>query len=413
MTNDKTKILVLTPWKRRWELGQAAGLSDDYYFIKKFVDTGFELHYVGPKDDDPVDVPFDNYFVHSFPNFFDATANWPTPVRRLLWPVLFTVFGTFRAYRVALRIKPSFILGQTHVTSLPVYILRKLLGVPSGVKLFGVMDLVRSDWSRWKYLYKNFEHVLAFKIPQDVWIVLDDGTGGEAAALRHGVSADRVRSLPNGINLEWQERVANPRPLLDGYQIPNDSAVVLYLARMVDWKRPDALIRAIPYISRESSRSVVFLVAGDGPLRERCVELARELDVDSRVRFAGPVPHEKVPDMMAGSTVFASTNQRTNMGIPTCEALVCGLPVVAFDVGNTSTVVKNDVTGKLVADGDIEGLARAIVELIEDDEARQRLANRARAFARENFTDWDARTNMELEIITTMIEGRDVADRAA
>jgi glycosyltransferase involved in cell wall biosynthesis len=73
--------------------------------------------------------------------------------------------------------------------------------------------------------------------------------------------------------------------------------------------------------------------------------------------------------------------------------------VVAFDTGTTRDVVKDGETGRVVADGNIEALADAIVSLLDDPAMRSTMGEKARALARRTFVGWDERTDMEIEII--------------
>ena len=399
------RILVVTPWKRRWEMGGTAGVADDHYFISGFTGGGYEVHYVSPRYDGSADVPVENYFVHGFPNVLDATEGWPSFLRRPLWPFLFTALAVRRALQVARRSPPSFVLGQTHLSAPAARILAGRLRVPSAVKLFGVEDLDRTDWSRARYLRKNLEQILAFKVRQDAWIILDDGTGGADAARRHGVSPERIRSLPNGVNLEWLRRAPDP-DARQAFDIPGDATVVLFLSRLTAWKRPDLFIRAVPRILHERRRPVLFLIAGDGPMRHDCEALVARLGLESAVRFLGPLPHERVPDLLSATSVLASTNQRSSAGIPTCEAMVCGVPVVAFDVGGTRQVIRDRQTGRLVPEGDLEAFADAVAELLDDEEMRSSMGRRARAFAAESFTAWPDRVRMEVDIVEGLVSAR-------
>jgi glycosyltransferase involved in cell wall biosynthesis len=394
------RILVVTPWKRRWEMGGEAGLADDYHFIAEFIRHGWEVHYLSPRWRG-ADVALAGYVVHDFPNFFDATDAWPTFLKRPLWPLLFTAHAVLRGLAVARRFPPAVVLGQTPMSAAAVRILARRAGVPSIVKLFGVEQLDRTDWPRTTYLRKNFEQIVAFKVPQDAWVILDDGTGGAAAARRHGVAPERIHELPNGVNVEWGERAADPDTRAR-YGVPPGAAVVLLLSRLTEWKRPDTIIRAAPGILRESSWPVLFLIAGDGHLRGACEALAAQLGLAQSVRFLGPVAHDDVPDLLSMTSVLVSTNERSNRGIPVCEALVCGVPVVAFDVGDTRAVVRDGETGRLVKDRDVEGFATAVADLINDETTRMNMSRRARAFAREAFTGWPERVGMEIALVEAM-----------
>jgi glycosyltransferase involved in cell wall biosynthesis len=83
--------------------------------------------------------------------------------------------------------------------------------------------------------------------------------------------------------------------------------------------------------------------------------------------------------------------------------MLCGVPVVVYDTGDTATVVRDGETGVLVRDGDIDALASALERLLADASARTRLANAARALARATFTSWDDRIGMEMRIVDGLV----------
>jgi len=307
------------------------------------------------------------------------------------------------AVAVARRVKPAFVLGHSHYTPLATLIVGRTFKIPRAVKLFGVMYLVHTEWSRLKYYYKNCEQIIAFKIPQDAWMILDDGTRGKEAAVRHGVEETKIHFLPNGINVEWGEQDNDRSAVRRTLAIDEDTCLVLFLARFVASKRPEAVIRAIPRVLELSSRKIVFLFAGDGPERAACEVLAREQGISSYVRFIGSVAHYRVPAVMSASDIFVSTSSLTNMAIPTCEALVCGLPVAAFATGDTARLVRTGVTGVLVEDGDIEALADGIAFLADHPEERKKMGEAAKRIAASTFVSWDERTSMEFDIIESFL----------
>lgn len=403
----RKQILIISPWASRWSLGGRAGVSDDHYFINQFTSNGYDLHFLTPnpgKEADPADTPYKHTFVHTYPNFFKATETWPTPLKRIMWPALFNTIVTANALLLARKLKPDFVLGHSHYSSFPAFVTRELFSVPSGVKLFGVMDLVHTEWPKTKYHLKNIEQIAALKIPQDVWIILDDGTQGRDAALRHGVPDDKIKFLPNGINIEWGGRDQDRASIRREFDIPDDRIVVLFLARLVPSKRPEMLLNAISIVRENSPRPVLFLFVGDGSSRQPCETLVRSLSLEADVRFLGALEHARVPDIMSASDLFVSTSELTNVAIPTCEAMVCGLPVVGFDVGDTREIVRHGTTGLVVADGDVNGLGEAIAELAKDDESRKRMGKASRELAQDLFTGWDQRTRSELDIINDLID---------
>ena len=244
--------------------------------------------------------------------------------------------------------------------------------------------------------------IAALHVPHDAWIVLDDGTRGADALKAHGVPREQIHFLPNGVNLEWSDRAGDPLWLRERAGIPSDTAVVLYMARLVDWKRPEVFVRAAARVIEKVSRPVTFVIAGDGPERRTCERLATSLGIAAHVRFPGPVPHARIPDVMATASLFVATSRHSNRSIAVCEALVCGVPVVAFDAGETYRVVRDGDTGRLVPDSDEAALTAAITDLLEDEETRSACGRRAREFARANFVDWQTRVEGEVDIVEAL-----------
>ncbi len=399
-------ILIVSPWETVWSLaretGVEAGVSDDNRFIEGFSAAGFELHFLRPwsQRSDP------RVQTHTYSNFFRATRFLPTFLRRPLWPLLFNLLVAPRALRIARDIGARLIIGHSHYSTWTTWRIRHRLGIPAVVKLFGVMDLVHTEWPPLKYWFKNFEQLMALRFGQDAWIVLDDGTrGGEILAAR-GVPPDRIHFLPNGLDLDWIDRPLNRDRGREQRGIPSQARVVLFLARLVPSKRPVDFVQAAAALANRGHRDVTFVIAGDGIERAHCERVARASAAAGHVLFLGTIPHADVPDLMAATDIFVSTSTLTNRALPTCEAMICGVPVVAYDSGDTATVVRAGETGALVADGDVTALADAIELLLESRSARERMGESARRFARENFVSWDDRIAMEVRIVKDLLKGQ-------
>jgi glycosyltransferase involved in cell wall biosynthesis len=381
-----------------WSLGDSdvkAGVSDDDRFIDGFTRAGYELHFLRPESRrvDP------RVTTHGYTNFFRATRNLPTPARRALWPSMFHGLVVPRAIALAHELDPVVVMGHSHYATMATWWCRRTTGAPTVTKLFGVMDLVHMEWPASKYITKNFEQLVALRYPQDAWIVLDDGTRGDDVLRARGISPEKIHFLPNGVNLEWTDRHEDRASARVKYRLPPNAPVVLFLSRLVESKRPLDVVAAISRVLRAQVPGTWLLCAGDGPMRDACERAARAEGIADHVRFVGVVPHDDVPALMAASDVFVSASALTNRALPTCEAMICGVPVVAYDSGDTSTVVRDGETGVLVRDGDSDALARAIGGLLTEPALGARLAGAARQLARETFVSWEARIAMELEII--------------
>jgi glycosyltransferase involved in cell wall biosynthesis len=232
------------------------------------------------------------------------------------------------------------------------------------------------------------------------------------AHLKPGATA-KLRFWRNGLDLDRlgpagpEERVERRRAL----GLPPGAFVLLTASRLAAWKRVDRAVAALPRILR-SLPDAVLLVVGDGEERANLEQLARELGVATSVRFVGAVPQERVLDYMHAADVLLALADLSNVGNPLLEAMSCGLPVVAVDAGETRDLIHDGETGRLLASGNAEVVARAVVALAEDASERHRLGAGARRYAEEHFWTWEARLEAELEEVERLAGEPAVANTA-
>lgn len=369
-------LFVIAPWQRRSAPGGGAGSADDAHFARGFGARGWRVHVVAPR------APA---WIHA------------------LGPVAFSLLATMTALRAARRLKPAVVLGQTHQTSAAVFLVGIVCGIPSVMKLYGVGTLHDPEPSRLRHLHRHAGMMAALRLPHDLWLVLDDGTRGDVALRRYGVPSDKIRVLPIGVDASLAARAGDGAALRASLVVPEGARVVLWIAQLAPWKRADHALRAFARARARVPLPLVMVIGGGGPERERLEALAHAEGIAPWVRFAGPVAHADVPDLMAAAALFVATGERSNKSVATCEAMLCGVPVVAFNAGGTGDVVRDGETGRLVPDGDVAALADAMAALLADDAGRAALGAAAREFARTRFTGWERRIEMECELIARLL----------
>jgi glycosyltransferase involved in cell wall biosynthesis len=119
-------------------------------------------------------------------------------------------------------------------------------------------------------------------------------------------------------------------------------------------------------------------------------EEVHSLDLSHHVEILIDQPRSVLLDELREARVFALHSQEESQGIALCEAMGCGLPIVATRVGGIPDVIGDSGAGTLVDYGDIAGFAAAIVELLTDDAAAAKAS--AAALVRGADFDWDAIT---------------------
>jgi glycosyltransferase involved in cell wall biosynthesis len=123
-----------------------------------------------------------------------------------------------------------------------------------------------------------------------------------------------------------------------------------------------------------------FIFIGDGTEKERLVKRARELAL-TNVRFLDPVPHEKIPTLLASADIALVPLRRHIPGaLPSklFEAMAAGVPVVLAADGEAAQIVRETHAGMVVAPGDVEGLVSALNRLAADPMARKQMGARGR-----------------------------------
>jgi L-malate glycosyltransferase len=195
----------------------------------------------------------------------------------------------------------------------------------------------------------------------------------------YGVRA-RFRIVPNTVDAS----VFRPESSVhDGLRLVN-------VARHVEVKGLDVLLRAFAEVAATTPETTLELV-GDGPLTPSLRELAVELGISERVEFSGPARPPEIAERLRASDVFVLSSHSENMPLVALEALCCGLPVAATDVGGVPEAVGED--GALAPPGDPAALADAIRTVLGRLGAYDRADIARRAAGRFSFeavgAQWD------------------------
>jgi glycosyltransferase involved in cell wall biosynthesis len=146
------------------------------------------------------------------------------------------------------------------------------------------------------------------------------------------------------------------------------------------------LVEAAKHIAKEE-KNVMFVVAGDGPLRKNLVAQLKKFSVSKNFVFLGDVHDDALPLLYNCCDVFVSPSIQEGQGLTLLEAQATAKPVVAFRVGGVSESVLNDKTGLLVKPESRE-LANAILKLLSDESMSEKMGRQGREFVRRNFS-WD------------------------
>jgi glycosyltransferase involved in cell wall biosynthesis len=199
----------------------------------------------------------------------------------------------------------------------------------------------------------------------------------------NGIRADRFRKSD-------QQTIARKRAEL---HIPDDFRIIGVVSRLRKEKGVEYFIKAMPLILRKFPKSI-FLIAGEGPLREKQEAQVRELGINKNVRFLGF--RTDVADLLSIMDVTVIPSLTEGFPVALLEAMSVGNPIVATEVGGICEIAGNGETALFVPPGDSDRLADKILHLMESPEYAAALARKAHNASNKYSIEASARALMEL-----------------
>ncbi|MHC4917479.1 MAG: glycosyltransferase family 4 protein [Planctomycetota bacterium] len=209
--------------------------------------------------------------------------------------------------------------------------------------------------------YRPFAHEAAdraFKV-----IAVSDSTAREVAEI-FGVGDDRLLALPSGVDgRTFRPLEADRAEVFKDLGLPAPiGAVVAYAGKLACFKGPDVLIEAAAIYERQLP-GVTTVIAGDGAERRGLESMARALRLNG-MRFTGWLEQTQLARLYSAADVAAVPSREEPFGLAAIEAMACGAPVVASNVGGLPEHV-DDSVGRLVNPDSPGELAHAITEEIK------------------------------------------------
>ena len=206
-----------------------------------------------------------------------------------------------------------------------------------------------------------------------------------ATSRQEGVPLHKIEVVYNGTDfdrlLACDLDVAAERARLG---IRPEEIVIGCVANFNPVKGHGTLVKAFSRLRRDlPGTSLRLLLAGDGPVRAAMEEEVRRLELGDRVLFVG---HRPVPTReYLVSDIVVSPSDTEGFSNTIVEAMAFARPVVATAVGGTPEAVDDGRTGILIPPGNPEAMARALRDLVEDPQRRERLGAAAAVEARQRF----------------------------
>lgn len=406
-----------------WALRDSGGAPSLYRTLRAYGERGHRVTFVSPTiganaqlapaglrdttPNEPPELPGVEYRRFHLPSLQQSRLPLPpfatTADQKLRFALLFPYFASRHAESILERDEIDLLYGYEVHGVLAMRLLQRRHRLPTVARFQGTV--LRPHLGNRLALLRRYEEVLAIRTPANRYIMTNDGTqGDEVLARLNPSSIEKLSFWRNGLELgRLCPAAAEERNQLRGeLELPSDAFVLLTASRLARWKRVDRAIDAMRGIL-ESVPNALLVVVGDGEERSNLEAQARTRGVSKHMRFAGGVTQERVADYMRAADVFLAPADLSNVGNPLLEAMCCAMPIVTVDAGDTKELIRDGETGRLLSRGEPRSIARAVVELAEDEPLRCQLGTGARRTAEEQFWTWDERMNAELDVVEALV----------
>jgi glycosyltransferase involved in cell wall biosynthesis len=188
-------------------------------------------------------------------------------------------------------------------------------------------------------------------------------------------------TLWNGANAP---RFADPAEFRARHGIPADTVLIGTIATLIDQKGLPDLIRVARRV-RDLGHRARFIICGEGVMRGELEALRRELDVEEEVMIPGWIENAAQVALPAFDVLFQPSLWEA-MSVVLLEAMAASKPLVATRVGEAPHFVEEGVDCLLVNPRDIDGMAAALIKVIENPALRARMGAAARTKWQQHFT---------------------------
>ncbi|OYQ62553.1 glycoside hydrolase [Pseudanabaena sp. SR411] len=169
--------------------------------------------------------------------------------------------------------------------------------------------------------------------------------------------------------------------------------VILYVGRFDERKGIETLVRAFALLKEKDLQNLKLIIVGgssanmpDGDERKRIENIVNDLGLTDYTLFAGRIGHDILPLYYTAADVCVIPSYYEPFGLVAIEAMACGVPVVASNVGGLKFTIIPEETGLLVEPKDIEAFANGIHRILFDDLWVRKMRKQASANVNQRFS---------------------------
>ena len=208
-----------------------------------------------------------------------------------------------------------------------------------------------------------------------------------------GTPADRLHVMRNGVDL--QRFQPQPQEASRSALGLSGSPILLSVGYLIERKGHHLLLQAMPEILKHYPHARLVVV-GDGDMRGALLQLARDLQIEAHVTFAGAIAQAELKHWYSAADVFVLASSREGWANVLLESMACGTPVVATRIWGTPEVVTDERVGLLVDHRNAEAFAAAVSRLLAHPPDRSQVRSYAEGYS------WESTSQAQLELFNRL-----------
>ncbi|MDP6561561.1 MAG: glycosyltransferase family 4 protein [Candidatus Peribacteraceae bacterium] len=198
-----------------------------------------------------------------------------------------------------------------------------------------------------------------------------------------------ITVIHNGVHFDRFQKDVDVQSIRDRYK---GKKILLTVGGLWGRKGHDLVLQML-YNVTQKYPDIVYTIVGDGNSRENLEKLATELGVRDSVDFVGRKSGDELVAYFKACDVYVHTPKVLDLkfegfGIVYLEASACGKPIVATDAGGIRDAVVDGETGLIADDGDVQGIADRVLQLLDDPNAAVAMGEAGLKYAKKN--DWNS-----------------------
>jgi glycosyltransferase involved in cell wall biosynthesis len=209
-----------------------------------------------------------------------------------------------------------------------------------------------------------------------------------------GARSEKITVIPNGIDTNFFSRRTDGHSFREKYGILGK--VILYVGRISKVKGLNYLVDAMPAILNEVPDAILVIIGPDFGLKTELRRRAKQLCIEKKVLFIGPLTGDELVDSYAVSDVFVLPSIHEAMAMVLLEAMAMGKPVIATDTGAARDLIQNGVNGFVIKPRRPDQIAKAVISLIKNRTFATKMGDINRKIASKH--SWDNITQLTSQV---------------